>query len=109
MAFVDASVPNAGFSSAFPRRLAREYCRFGGETQNKWTRESLPSCHRLTRNGKSSFIQALDEVLKHPATPNDLRAYGLAEDRSYIQTGKEKFLAVTFQPEPSGQLEEHGC
>ena len=49
----------------------------------------------LPETGKSSFIQAVDEALKHPATPNDLRAFGLADDRSYIQSGKENFLAGT--------------
>ena len=47
----------------------------------------------LPETGKSSFIQAVDEALKHPATPNDLRAFGLADDRSYIQSSKENFLA----------------
>ena len=47
----------------------------------------------LPETGKSSFIQALDEVLKHPASPNDLRACGLAYDRTYIQKGKKDFLA----------------
>ena len=47
----------------------------------------------LPETGKSSFIQALDEVLKHPANPNDLRSSGLANDRCYIQRGKPEFLA----------------
>lgn len=47
----------------------------------------------LPETGKSSFIQALDEVLKHPATSEALCSDGLAHDRSYIQEGKEKFLA----------------
>ena len=47
----------------------------------------------LPETGKSSFIQALDEVLRHPATSHDLRASGLAHDRSYIQRGKPEFLA----------------
>lgn len=47
----------------------------------------------LPETGKSSFIQALDEALKHPATVNDLRACGLAEDRTYIQKEKKDFLA----------------
>lgn len=47
----------------------------------------------LPETGKSSFIQALDEVLKHPDTPLDLRSCGLAHDRSYLQSGKEKFRA----------------
>jgi hypothetical protein len=47
----------------------------------------------LPEAGKSSFIQALDEVLKHPASPGDLSASGLAHDRSYIQSGKAEFLA----------------
>jgi len=47
----------------------------------------------LPETGKSSFIQALDEVLKHPATPNDLCGAGLAHDRSYIQIDKSDFLA----------------
>jgi Double-GTPase 1 len=47
----------------------------------------------LPETGKSSFIQALDEVLKHPATPHALCSSGLAHDRSYIQSGKAEFLA----------------
>ena len=47
----------------------------------------------LPETGKSSFIQAVDEALKNPATPHDLRDFGLADDRSYIQSGKENFLA----------------
>jgi len=47
----------------------------------------------LPETGKSSFIQALDEVLKHPSTPNALQVDGLAHDRSYIQGGKPNFLA----------------
>lgn len=47
----------------------------------------------LPETGKSSFIQAVDETFKHPATSDDLRAFGLAHDRSYIQSGKANFLA----------------
>jgi Double-GTPase 1 len=47
----------------------------------------------LPETGKSSFIQALDEILKHPGTWNALRADGLAHDRSYIQSDKPDFLA----------------
>lgn len=47
----------------------------------------------LPETGKSSFIQALDEVLKHPSSPDALQADGLAHDRSYIQGGKPSFLA----------------
>lgn len=47
----------------------------------------------LPESGKSSFIQAVDEALKHPATPDDLRSFRLADDRGYIQSGKENFLA----------------
>jgi len=47
----------------------------------------------LPETGKTSFIQALDEVLKHPASAQDLCASGLAHDRSYIQSGKADFLA----------------
>jgi hypothetical protein len=47
----------------------------------------------LPGTGKSSFIQALDEVLKHPPSAEALCADGLAHDRSYIQDGKPKFLA----------------
>lgn len=47
----------------------------------------------LPETGKSSFIQALDEVLKHPKDANDLRSAGLADDRSYLQSGKADYLA----------------
>jgi hypothetical protein len=47
----------------------------------------------LPETGKSSFIQALDEVLKHPRSAADLCSCGLAQDRSYIQSGKAEFLA----------------
>ncbi len=47
----------------------------------------------LPETGKTSFIQALDEVLKHSAIKSDLRASGLAHDRSYIQSGKKDFFA----------------
>lgn len=47
----------------------------------------------LPESGKSSFIQAVDEALKHPMTQNDLRSFRLADDRNYIQSGKENFLA----------------
>lgn len=47
----------------------------------------------LPESGKSSYIQAVDEALKHPATPDDLHSFRLADDRGYIQSGKENFLA----------------
>lgn len=47
----------------------------------------------LPETGKSSFIHALDEVLKHPASGSNLKASGLAHDRSYLQSGKKDFLA----------------
>ena len=46
----------------------------------------------LPETGKTSFIQALDEVLKHPASAQDLCASGLAHDRSYIQSARPIFL-----------------
>ncbi len=58
-----------------------------GEHENRVLVVGLPE------TGKSSFIQALDEVLKHPATESDLKASGLAHDRSYIQSGKKDFFA----------------
>lgn len=47
----------------------------------------------LPETGKSSFIQALDEVLKHPVGATDPRSHGLADDRGYIQKNKPEFLA----------------
>ena len=47
----------------------------------------------LPETGKSSFIQAVDEVLKHPATDQDLRTCGLAHDRTYIESGKDEYFA----------------
>lgn len=47
----------------------------------------------LPETGKSSFIQAVDEVLKHPATAQDLRTCGLAHDRTYIESGKDEYFA----------------
>jgi len=47
----------------------------------------------LPETGKSSFIHALDEVLRHPASSSNLRTSGLAHDRSYLQSGKKDFLA----------------
>jgi len=60
----------------------------------------------LPETGKSSFIQALDEVLKHPATPNALQADGLAHDRSYIQSGKPQFLAGEKLVRTDRQIED---
>jgi len=60
----------------------------------------------LPETGKSSFIHALDEVLKHPVTPHDLRSYGLAPDRSYIQSGKPKFLAGQKLDRTDRQIED---
>jgi hypothetical protein len=57
----------------------------------------------LPDTGKSSFIQALDEVLKHPSTPDALQADGLAHDRSYIQSGKPSFLAGKQLPRTDRQ------
>lgn len=47
----------------------------------------------LPETGKSSYVQAVDEVLKHPRAKDALCSEGLANDRSYIQEGKESFLA----------------
>ncbi len=64
----------------------------------------------LPETGKSSFIHALDEVLKNPASEADLRSYGLARDRSYLQKEKAQFLAGevlgrTFLPEDDTNVE----
>lgn len=59
----------------------------------------------LPETGKSSFIQALDEVLKHPTSPDSLCADGLAHDRSYIQEGKPNFLAGDKLARTDRQLE----
>jgi hypothetical protein len=47
----------------------------------------------LPESGKTSFIQALDEILQNPATPEALRASGLAYDRTYLEKDKAKFRA----------------
>lgn len=47
----------------------------------------------LPETGKSSYVQAVDEALKHPPTSDDLCEYGLAPDRSYIHGIKEDFLS----------------
>jgi hypothetical protein len=47
----------------------------------------------LPETGKSSFVQALDEVLKNPSSKLDLRSFGLADDRSYLERQKETFHA----------------
>jgi len=47
----------------------------------------------LPETGKSSFIQALDEVLKNPQDSNSLCSDGLAQDRSYLNHGKADFVA----------------
>jgi len=60
----------------------------------------------LPETGKTSFIQALDEVLKHPATQQALRADGLAHDRSYIQSGKSVFLAGEIPGRTERPLED---
>jgi energy-coupling factor transporter ATP-binding protein EcfA2 len=60
----------------------------------------------LPETGKSSFIQALDEALKHPAGPDALRSDGLAHDRSYIQSGKPDFLAGEEHDRTDRQIED---
>jgi hypothetical protein len=47
----------------------------------------------LPETGKSSFIQALDEVLRNPRSDKDLRSYGLADDRSYLEREKDRYHA----------------
>ncbi len=47
----------------------------------------------LPDSGKSSFIQAVDEALKHAQDADDLCFDGLSEDRSYLNEGKLTFLA----------------
>jgi len=60
----------------------------------------------LPETGKSSFIQALDEVLKHPATPESLCRDGLADDRSYIHAGKPSFLAGEVPGRTDRQIDD---
>jgi hypothetical protein len=45
----------------------------------------------LPESGKTSFIQALDEILQNPPVPEALRTSGLAHDRSYLEKDKAKF------------------
>jgi hypothetical protein len=45
----------------------------------------------LPEAGKTSYIHAVDELLQSPPSADALRAYGLAEDRSYLERDKEKF------------------
>jgi hypothetical protein len=47
----------------------------------------------LPESGKTSFIQALDEILQNPPSSDALRASGLAYDRSYLERDKAKFRA----------------
>lgn len=45
----------------------------------------------LPEAGKTSFIHALDDLLQSPQSPDALRSYGLAPDRTYLERDKEKF------------------
>lgn len=45
----------------------------------------------LPEAGKTSFIHVLDDLLQRPQSPDALRSYGLAPDRTYLERDKEKF------------------
>jgi hypothetical protein len=47
----------------------------------------------LPETGKTSFIHAVDDLLQSPPTPEALRCYGLARDRSYLERDKASFRA----------------
>jgi len=47
----------------------------------------------LAEAGKSSFIQAVDDLLQNPPNAEALKNYGLAKDRSYLERHKPKFRA----------------
>ena len=47
----------------------------------------------LPETGKTSFIHAVDDLLQSPPTPEALRSYGLAGDRSYLERDKRSFRA----------------
>jgi GTPase SAR1 family protein len=47
----------------------------------------------LPEAGKTSFIHALDDLLQRPQSPDALRSYGLALDRTYLERDKKTFRA----------------
>ena len=47
----------------------------------------------LPETGKTSYIHAVDDLLQSPPTPEALRSYGLARDRSYLERDKQRFRA----------------
>ena len=48
----------------------------------------------MPESGKSSFIHALDEVLRNPVKGQALRSWGLADDRTYLEKEKDSFHAA---------------
>src|ERR1051325_8787877 len=47
----------------------------------------------LPEAGKTSFIQAVDDLLQSPTTNDSLRSYGLAPDRTYLELKKPQCRA----------------
>jgi hypothetical protein len=47
----------------------------------------------LAESGKSSFLQAIDELLQHPPSKDALCSTGLAHDRTYIEQDKALYRA----------------
>ena len=59
----------------------------------------------LPESGKTSFIQAVDEVLQNPISPDALCASGLAYDRTYLEKDKPDFRAGNKLPRTERHLQ----